>query len=127
MQTGDDDEPTSLFRIFGYKSTPDVATVIGKCNTLGAYLETNKAVLEMKKPLLSIFAEPTKYPGTKVNVIKSRIDASSKIGESELSIVKSSVGKDCNISKSVKVEESIVMDGAKIDSGFAYFKIESIF
>lgn len=113
-------QEVDTFNIYGYKATNDVETLIAKCNTIGSYLETNKSILEMKKPLLPIFAQQTKYPGTKVNVIKSRVDDSSKIGESDLSIVKSSIEKDCNVSKSVKIEESVVMDGVTIESGLVY-------
>lgn len=113
-------ELTSLFRIFAYKSSADVATVIGKCNTLGAYLDTNKSILEMKKPLLPIFAEQAKYPGNKVIIVKSQIDASSTLGESDISIVKSSIGQKCSVAKNSKVEESIVLDGATIDSRYVF-------
>jgi NDP-sugar pyrophosphorylase family protein len=117
LQYGVDAEPANLFRIFGYKTSADDASIIGKCNTLGAYLETNRSLLGLKKPFLPAFAEPAKYPGTKVNVIKSNIDASSKIGDKEISVVKSSIGKNCTISNSAKVEDSIIMEGVTIGSG----------
>jgi NDP-sugar pyrophosphorylase family protein len=118
LQNGVDDEKSNVFRIFGYKAGTDDASIIGKCNTLGSYLETNKSLLGLKKPFLAALAEPAKYPGTKVNVIKSHIDTSSKVGDKEVSVVKSSIGKNCTVSNSVKVEESIVMDGVVIGSGF---------
>ncbi|KAI6183989.1 putative translation initiation factor eIF-2B subunit gamma [Aphelenchoides bicaudatus] len=117
LQNGTNAEVPSLFRILGYKATADDASIVGKCNTLGAYLETNKSLLGLKKPFFSALAEPAKYPGTKVSIIKSHIDASSKIGDKEISVVKSSLGKNCTVSNNVKIEESIIMDGVTIGSG----------
>jgi len=117
LQYGVDAEQPSLFRMFGYKATSDVSTIIGKCNTLGSYLETNKAMLELKKPFLPLFAETPKYPGTRIIIVKSRIDASTTIGDNGISIVKSSIGKECEVANTVKVEESVVMAGVIIGSG----------
>lgn len=122
LQHGIDVEQSNVFRIFGYKADASDASIIGKCNTLGAYLETNKSLLGLKKPFLPAFAEPAKYPGTKINIVKSHIDVSSKVGDKEISVVKSSVGKNCTVSNSVKIEDSIIMDGVTIGTGcFLYF------
>lgn len=116
LQHGIDEEPPNPIRIFGYKATSTDASIIGKCNTPGAYLDTTKTLLNLKEPFLSTLKHPPKYPGTKINVIKSHVDESSELGDKEISVVKSSVGKNCSLSSSIKVEESIVMDGVSIDS-----------
>lgn len=116
LRHGVDKEPPEGFQLFAYRSTRDAVSIIAKCNTLGAYLETNKVILD-QNPLFIPDFEAIKYPGQKVHVIKSRIHESTKVGDANLKVVSSSVGKNCVIENNTKVEGSIIMNNVKIGAG----------
>ncbi|KAI6186157.1 Very-long-chain enoyl-CoA reductase [Aphelenchoides besseyi] len=114
LQHGVYEEPPEMFRLFSYKTTRDAVSLIAKCNTLGSYLEANKALLEQYP---SFLPERVAYPGKKVNVIKSVVDKTSKLGNENVNVVKSAVDANCEIANNTKVEESIIMADVKIASG----------
>ena len=114
LQYGIHEPSPNYFRLFGYIATRGCAALIAKCNTLGAYIEANRALLDSAAE----FLEPAaKYEGKKVNVVKSAIDKSCKVGAENVAIVKSSVGANCEIAAGTKVEECIVMENVKIANG----------
>ncbi|KAI6242747.1 putative translation initiation factor eIF-2B subunit gamma [Aphelenchoides fujianensis] len=114
LQHGVSEEPPESFRLFGYKTTRDAVSIIAKCNTLGAYLEANKCLLDQYPAFLP---ERVAYPGKKVNVIKSVIAPTSRIGDEAVSVVKSSIAANCEVANNTKVEESVIMADVKIGKG----------
>ncbi|CAD5211430.1 unnamed protein product [Bursaphelenchus okinawaensis] len=116
LRRGIDEDPSSGFQLYGYKATRDVVSVVARCNTLGAYIEANKCVLEQNPPFIPEFKQE-QFPGNKVNVIKSRLGKGTQVGLENLKIVKSSVGENCLVSNNAKIEESVIYNNVKIGNG----------
>ncbi|CAD5215781.1 unnamed protein product [Bursaphelenchus xylophilus] len=116
LRRGVEVEPPFGIRLFGYKTTREAVNTIARCNTLGAYIEANKTLLDQNPPFIPEFKQE-QFPGNKVHVIKSRVGKGTQIGLENLKIVKSSIGERCVILNNAKIEDSIIFNNVKIGNG----------